>query len=116
AARFSKSAPPTPSRIFRGVVRDLLEVADIEPRTLSLKEIDAHWPTIEKRLWDQRLDLFGTTHMRAALEAVANRFAAEFAHSTGTPHSALLLVSDGKSQDGSPVEVCRTIANRGTII
>ena len=116
AQRLISEAPPIPSRIFRGGVRDLLEVAGVGPKSLSLKEIDSQWALIEERLWEQRIDLFGTTKMRAATEAVAERFAAEFASYTGTPHSALLLVSDGESKDGSPLEACRKIALRGTII
>ena len=116
AGRVFKDAPPVPSRVFRGPVRDLIEIAGVEPRTLSLKEIDEQWSVIEGRLWEQRMDLFGTTPMRAALEVVAERFAAEFTHFPGVPHSALFLVSDGESKDGSPLAACRTIARRGTII
>jgi len=116
AGRVFKDAPPVPSHVFRGAVRDLLEIAGVESRTLSLKEIDEQWSVIEGRLWEQRMDLFGTTPMRAALEVVAERFAAEFAVFDGVPHSALLLVSDGESKDGSPVDACRMIARRGTII
>ena len=117
AQRLMKGAPPIPSRIFHGSVRDLLDLAGIQPQTLSLKEIDSCWSMIERRLWDQRIDLFGTTQMRAAMERVAERFAAEFApHAAGTPHSALFLVSDGESKDGSPLEACCKIAQRGTMI
>ncbi len=115
AQRFMKHAPPMPSRIFRGAVRDLLDVAGVEPRTLSLTEIDSRWSLIEERLWEQRIDLFGSTQMRSAMEAVAARFAAEFAAQAGTPHSALFLVSDGESKDGNPLEACREIARRGTV-
>ncbi|MCI0458060.1 MAG: toll/interleukin-1 receptor domain-containing protein [Gemmataceae bacterium] len=116
AQRFINDAPPIPSQVFRGAVRDLLEVAGVEPHTLSLKEIDSQWSLIEGRLWEQRIDLFGTTQMRVAMEAVAERFAAEFTPHAGTPHSALFLVSDGESKDGSPLEACRKIARRGTVI
>ncbi|HKH48383.1 MAG TPA: toll/interleukin-1 receptor domain-containing protein [Thermoanaerobaculia bacterium] len=116
AQRIIKEAPPIPSRIFRGAVRDLLEIAGLESHTLSLKEIDARWSEIERGLWEQRMDLFGRTQMRAAMEAVAERFAAEFASYAGTPHSALFLVSDGESKDGSPLEACRRIARQGTVI
>jgi hypothetical protein len=116
AQRFMKDAPPIPSQVFRGAVRDLLEVAGVEPHTLSLKEIDSRWSLIEGRLWEQRIDLFGTTQMRAALETVVERFAAEFTPQAGTPHSVLFLVSDGESKDGSPLEACRKIARRGTVI
>ena len=54
--------------------------------------------------------------MLAAMETVAERFAAEFADYTGTPHSALFLVSDGDSKDGSPLGPCRKIARLGTVI
>jgi hypothetical protein len=54
--------------------------------------------------------------MSAAVESVADRFTTEFAAYAGTPHSALLLASDGESKDGNPVEACRKIASRGTII
>ena len=47
---------------------------------------------------------------------MAERFAAEFTSYAGTPHSALFLVSDGESKDGSPLGPCRRIARRGTII
>jgi len=116
AQRILKEAPPIPSQIFRGSVRDLLAVAGVEQHTLSLKELDARWPLIQERLWEQRLDLFGTTQMRAAMETVADRFAVEFASYTGTPHSTLLLLSDGVSKDGSPLAACRDIARRGTVI
>lgn len=116
AQRFIKEAPPLPSQVFRGAVRDLLAVAGVESHTLSLKEIDSRWSKIEGALWDQRMDLFGTTQMRAAMEAVAERFADEFLSYAGTPHSALFLVSDGESKDGSPLEACQKIALRGTVI
>ncbi len=116
AQRLLKEAPPIPSRVFRGAVRDLLEIAGVEPHTLSLKELDSRWSEIERGLWEQRMDLFGTTQMRAAMETVAERFAAELAPYAGTPHSALFLVSDGESKDGSPLEACRKIARRGTIV
>lgn len=116
AQRFLKDAPPVPARIFSGAVRDLLEMAGTQPHTLSLREVDQRWLQIEERLWEQRIDLFGTTHMRAAMESVARRFATEFARYDGTPHSALFLISDGESKDGSPVEVARQIAQQGTII
>jgi hypothetical protein len=116
AGRVVKDLPPVPSRVFRGAVRDLLEIAGFEPRAVSPNEIDEQWPVIEERLWEQRIDLFGTTPMRAALEVVSERFSNEFATFGGVPHSALLLISDGESKDGSPLEACRAIARRGTII
>lgn len=116
AQRFIKDSPPIPARVFRGAVRDLFEVAGIESHTLTLKEIDSQWQTIESRLWDQRMDLFGATQMRAALEMIAERFNSEFASYPSLPHSVLFLISDGKSKDGSPLEACRSIAGRGTII
>jgi hypothetical protein len=116
AQRFLKDAPPIPSQIFHGPVRDLLEVAGLEPHTLSLKDIESRWSEIESRLWEQRIDLFGATQMRAAMEKVEERYAVEFTPQASTPHSALLLVSDGESKDGSPLEACRKIAQRGTVI
>jgi hypothetical protein len=116
ARRIAKDLPPVPSRVFRGAVRDLLGIAGLEPRAVSPKEIDEQWPGIEERLWEQRIDLFGTTPMRAALEVVSERFANEFAAFAGVPHSALLLISDGESKDGSPLGACRAIARRGTVI
>jgi hypothetical protein len=116
ARRVVKDLPPVPSRVFRGAVRDLLEIAGFEPRVVSPKEIDEQWPGIEQRIWEQRIDLFGTTPMRAALEVVSERFANEFAALGGVPHSALLLISDGESRDGSPLHACRAIARRGTVI
>jgi TIR domain len=116
AQRLLKDVPPVPSRVFSGAVRDLFELAGVEPHTLYLKEIDERWPLIEGGLWEQRFDLFGTTPMREALEVVAERFAAEFSAFGGVPHSALLMVSDGKSKDGSPLDACRIIARRGTVI
>jgi hypothetical protein len=108
--------PPVPSRIFSGAVRDLLEVAGFEPHTQTLKEIESQWSQLEEGLWDQRMDFLGKTQMRQALETVARRFAVEFASYAGTPHSALFIVSDGESKDGSPVEACCKIAQQGTVI
>lgn len=113
---FRENALPKPKRIFRGEVRDLFEFAGLTPTTLPPREIDDHWQEIEESFWDQQMDLGGLTHMRKALETINTRFLAEFSAHSGTPVSALLLVSDGESRDGSPLEVCKAIAKRGTVI
>ncbi len=114
--RLHPNAPRVPTRIFHGTVRDLVEVAGLEPRTLTIEQVDANWSTITAGIQEQQMDLFGTTPMRVALEQVAKRFAVEFSFYIGTPHSNLFLVSDGESTDGSPIKACRQIASKGTVV
>lgn len=116
AKRFVKDAPPIPSQIFHGSVRDLLEIAEVDSHTLSLEELDAQWEAIQERVWEQRVDLGGKTMMREVLKAVADRFNSEFTSYDGIPHSALFLASDGESKDGSPLDACDEIASSGTVI
>lgn len=114
--RLSKDAPPVPARVFSGGVRDLFSLAGLEVDALSPGDLDRRWPQIEASLWEQRIDLFGSTCLREALAVAEQRFTAEFNHDRGTPHSALAIVSDGDSKDGSPLAACQRLAQRGTVI
>jgi hypothetical protein len=95
---------------------ELLEVAGASDHTLKLRDIEAQWKQISDGLEDQAVDLFGATPIRRAMEEIESRFAQEFTRFEGTPHAALVIVSDGQSSDGSPVEPCLRIARCGTTI
>jgi hypothetical protein len=85
-------------------------------RSVLLRDLGAQWQQVESRLWEQRFDLFGDTPMQEALVKVRRRFEQEFASYPGVPRSALIIISDGESTDGSPVEECTAIAGSGTTI
>lgn len=115
ASRFlNVSVPSPPSRVYRGGVRDLFQMAGLGDRSILLGELGRRWSELESRLWEQRFDLFGETPMREALAAIRKRFQLEFKAYPGLPRSALLVISDGESTDGSPIEECRSLAGEGT--
>jgi hypothetical protein len=110
------SLPPAPSRTYRGAVRDLLEMSGLGTDSVPLEALGNRWQEVEARLWEQRFDLFGETPMRAAMTELLARFKLEFQRYQGVPRSVLILISDGDSTDGSPLEPCRRIAELGTTI
>jgi hypothetical protein len=116
AGRWLPSMPPPPAAVHRGEVRDLLEIAGLGQCAVPLKVLGERWSQVEERLWDQRFDLFGKTPMRRAMIAVRDRFHEEFRAYRGVPRSLLIVVSDGESTDGSPVDDCRSIEGHGTTI
>jgi hypothetical protein len=102
--------------VYRGTVRDLLEIAGLGKQSVPLKDIGEHWSEVENRLWGQRFDLFGETPMREAVTKVRDRFVQEFRSYRGVPRSALVVISDGESTDGSPADACEDISRAGTTV
>lgn len=117
ASRFlNVSLPSAPSRVFKGPVRDLIEIGGLGDKAVRLDEIGRQWDQIESRLWEQRFDLFGDTPMQRGMQIVKDRLQREFRGFPGIPRSALIIVSDGESTDGSPIAACRSIQGLGTTV
>ena len=107
---------PLPARIYSGEVRDLFEIAGLGSRSLLLGDLRDRWKELKAGLWEQRVDLFGGTPMAAAIETIQRRFKEEFKNYNGTPRSLLIMISDGESTDGSPIDLCHQILAQGTTI
>jgi hypothetical protein len=116
AKAFMPNLPPVPAHRYPGKVRDLFEIAGLPTTAITLRNLADRWSDFETGIWDQRIDLFGDTPMREAVQVIAGRFEDEFRAYPGVPHSLLLIISDGKSTDGSPLEYCRQLEGRGTVI
>ncbi|MGA2905224.1 MAG: TIR domain-containing protein [Candidatus Korobacteraceae bacterium] len=117
ARQFLGSAiPDMPAHVYRGSIRDLFEIAGLGTDALLLSALRARWKDLESGLWEQRVDLFGDTPMRAALEASRARLAQEYKKYAGTPRSILIIISDGDSTDGSPLDLCQAIMEEGITI
>jgi hypothetical protein len=108
--------PKTPSRIYKGSVRDLLSMSGLGSKAILLAELGRRWSEFEERLWEQRFDLFGDTPMRQALQSVHERYRQEVANYKGTPRSVLIVISDGDSTDGTPVDECEAMMAEGVIV
>ena len=117
ARRFlGDKVPSLPSRIYRGEVRDLFEIAGLGARSLLLGELRDGWEALTNGLWEQRVDLFGQTPMAKAMEMIDRRFADESRAYKGTPRKLLLFISDGDSTDTSPIQRCQQMQREGVTI
>ena len=89
AGRFlGVSVPSLPSSVYRGGVRDLLEMTGLGNRSVRLRDLGAQWQQVESRLWEQRFDLFGDTPMREAIVKVRQRCTAIASFSHGVAHAS----------------------------
>jgi hypothetical protein len=117
ARQFLGSAiPDIPAHVYRGSIRDLFEIAGLGTDALLLSALRARWKDLESGLWEQRADLFGDTPMRAALETSHARFVQEYRKYAGTPRSILIIISDGESTDGSPLDLCQAMTEEGITV
>lgn len=85
--------------------------------TMEVSEFAEFWRGSAARLGDAGPLIYGDTPMRAALEAVRDRFARELhERPAGQTAAVLLLVSDGDASDGDPEPIAAQIRDLGVTI
>jgi hypothetical protein len=105
-------------RILSEVQRRLsARLAEIGDTTITLNELVELWKGSRKSFADAEGLIFGQTPMCGALRAIKGRFARELGrYKREKPATVLLLVSDGESTDGDPVELAEQIKGLGPTV
>jgi hypothetical protein len=92
-------------------------LADIGDTTVTLSELAELWKNSRQSFSDAEGLIFGGTPMRAALSAIKHRFERELrTPGNRTATAVLLIVSDGESTDGDPVEVAEQMKPLGVTV
>ncbi len=92
-------------------------LTEIGDTTITLNELVKLWKGSRQSFADAEGMIFGATPMCRALEAIRERFTRELVCcGRDKPATVLLLVSDGESTDGDPIQLAQQVKDMGVTV